>query len=112
MDILEFKARYPQFTDDVQIAFKVQEAEKLLPTFNIEEKDWEIAMQYMVAHLLTLAEQEGASEPIVTRVKADNVEVSFSDRVNPNNWLYKTSYGQLFLMLIKARIKEIGMLVV
>lgn len=113
MDLASFKARYPSFTDDIAIQLALSDAEVLITTYDISDDKTELATAYLTAHLLTLLPNSGVSEPYVTKVKADTVEVQFGDKVaHINDWLNSTSYGQLFALLIKPKVNGIGMVVV
>ncbi len=110
MDLASFKERYPSFTDDKAISIALSDAALLITGYDIDEGKQELALIYLTAHLLTVP--QGASEPQVTRVKADEVEVHFSDRNTSSDWLSQTSYGRLLAMLIKPRRSDIGVLVI
>lgn len=113
MDLASFKQRYPSFTDDVAIQHALDDAELLITTYDIDESKLDRALGYLTAHLLTLLPTSGVTEPYVTKVKADTVEVQFGDKVaHINDWLNSTSYGQLFALLIKQKVNGIGMVVV
>lgn len=101
MDLASFKARYPSFTDDVAIQLALDEAELLVSTYNIDNDKIQAAVGYMAAHLLTLQPTNGATEQKVLKVKADTVEVQFSDKGVDGGWLGLSSYGRLLMLLIK-----------
>lgn len=113
MDLASFKLRYPSFTNDDEILTALDDAELLITTYDIDESKLDRAIGYLTAHLLTLLPTSGVTEPYVTKVKADTVEVQFGDKVaHINDWLNSTSYGQLFAILIKQKVSGIGMVVV
>ncbi len=113
MDLVSFKARYPSFTDDVAIQLALDDAELLIDSYNIPDKKQPMAIGLMAAHLLTLQPNQGATEPYVTKVKADTVEVQFGDKVaNINDWLNSTSYGQMLAQIIEPPTVGVGMVVV
>ena len=113
MDLASFKARYPSFLNDNEIQTALSDAELLITTYNIPDDKLELATAYLAAHLLTLLPTSGVTEPYVTKVKADTVEVQFGDKVaHINDWLNSTSYGQLFALLIRPKVNGIGMVVV
>lgn len=115
MDLALFKARYPQFSDDVAITVALSDAEVLLQSYQIKPSQYDLAMAFMTAHLLTVDEtSEDTTEPQVKRVKAE-VEVEFftqggSDSVN--DWLNSTKYGKLLLALIGRKSTGVGIFVV
>lgn len=98
MDLASFKARYPQFTDDVKTVIALDDASILIQNFNIKDEQKPLAIAYLAAHLLSMP--DGATESFVTKVKAGDAEVSFSDKTANNDWLNQSSFGKLFLMLI------------
>ena len=106
MDLVLFKERYPNFTDDKAISVALGDAQLLITGYNIDEGKRDLALIYLTAHLLSVP--QGASEPQVTRVKADTVEVSFSDKQASNDWLSLTSYGRLLALLINPEVKTHG----
>lgn len=110
MELAAFKARYPSFVDDAATQLALDDAAILLTNYNISSSQVDLATAYLTAHLLTLP--TGASEARVTKVKADTVEVQFSDKQTANDWLNSTSYGKLFLMLVQPKTAGIGVMVV
>lgn len=111
MDLASFKQRYPSFTDDVAIQHALDDAELLITTYDIDESKLDRVLGYLTAHLLTVP--QGAVEQTVTKVKADTVEVQFSDKdVAAYDWLSRSSYGLLLKLLIKPKVTGIGMVVV
>ena len=75
MDLALFKARYPQFVDDVAITVALSDAEVLLQSYQIKPSQYSLAMAYMTAHLLTADKTDtDTTEPQVKRTKADTVE--------------------------------------
>lgn len=111
MDLASFKARYPSFTDDVVIQQALDDAGLFITIYDIADSQYELAMGYLTAHMLTVP--NGATEQTVTKVKADTVEVQFSDKDNlVNDWLGQSSYGRMLKLLIKPKVKGIGMVVV
>ena len=116
MDLALFKARYPQFVDDVAITVALSDAEVLLQSYQIKPSRYDLAMVYMTAHLLTVDDTaEDITEPQVKRTKADTVEVEFfaqggSDSVS--DWLNSTKYGKLLLALIGRKSTGVGIFVV
>lgn len=115
MDLALFKARYPQFVDDVAITVALSDAEILLQSYQIKPSQYDLAMAFMTAHLLTVNDTaEDTTEPQVKRVKAE-VEVEFfeqggSDSVS--DWLNSTKYGKLLLALIGRKSTGVGIFVV
>jgi len=107
MDLALFKQRYPSFTDDVAIQLALDEAELLISMFNIDEDKIQAAIGYMAAHLLTLQPTNGATEQKVLKVKADTVEVQFSDKGVDGGWLGLSSYGRLLMILIKPDERKV-----
>ena len=103
MDLALFKARYPQFSDDVAITVALSDADVLLQSYQIKPSQMSLAMAYMTAHLLTVDDTaEDITEPQVKRVKAE-VEVEFFEQGgsdSTNDWLNSTKYGKLLLALI------------
>ena len=115
MDLALFKARYPQFSDDVAITVALSDAEVLLMSYQIKPSQYSLAMAFMTAHLLTVDTTTDTTEPQVKRAKADTVEVEFfaqggSD--STNDWLNSTKYGKLLLALIGRKSTGIGIFVV
>lgn len=97
MDLASFKLRYPQFTDDTAVQVALSDAGVLIKSYNIDEGKRDLALAYLTAHILTL--EQGATESKVKKVKADTVEVEFSDKSNDTDWLDLTSYGKLLKVL-------------
>lgn len=115
MDLALFKARYPQFVDDVAITVALSDAEVLLQSYQIKPSQYDLAMAYMTAHLLTVDTATDTTEPQVKRTKADTVEVEFfaqggSD--STTDWLNSTKYGKLLLALIGRKSTGVGIFVV
>lgn len=110
MDITSFKAKYSHFQDEAEIKAALDDAGLLIDSFNIDPEKRALGLEYLAAHILTLP--QGEIEPKVTRVKADTVEVAFSDKAGSDSWLASTSYGQMLLLLIKPQIKRMGVFVV
>ena len=115
MDLALFKARYPQFVDDVAITVALSDAEVLLQSYQIKPSQMSLAMAYMTAHLLTVDTTTDTTEPQVKRTKADTVEVEFfaqggSDTAS--DWLNGTKYGKLLLALIGRKSTGVGIFVV
>ena len=115
MDLALFKARYPQFSDDVAITVALSDAQVLLQSYQIKPSQMSLAMAFMTAHLLTVDTTTDTTEPQVKRTKADTVEVEFfaqggSDSVS--DWLNSTKYGKLLLALIGRKSTGIGIFVV
>ena len=115
MDLALFKARYPQFSDDVAITVALSDADVLLQSYQIKPSQYDLAMAFMTAHLLTVDDTaEDTTEPQVKRVKAE-VEVEFfaqggSD--STSDWLNSTKYGKLLLALIGRKSTGVGIFVV
>lgn len=102
MDLASFKSRYPSFTNDIEIQQALDDAGLMITMYDIDSNKVELATALMTAHLLTLLPTNGSSEQIVTKVKADTVEVEFSDKVSAlKNWFHSTSYGSQFELLIR-----------
>lgn len=100
MDLASFKLRYPSFTNDNEIQQALSDASLFVSMYEIDEDKLDLATALMTAHLLTIP--DGATEQKVKKVKADTVEVEFSDKVVAiPTWLESTSYGTLFLLLIR-----------
>lgn len=99
MDLLSFKARYPEFTDDSKILRALDDAVILVSGYSIDAPQRDIATAYMAAHLLSVP--QGATEQVVTKVKSGESEVTFSDKTANNDWLNLSTFGKMFLMLIK-----------
>ena len=115
MDLALFKARYPQFVDDVAITVALSDAEVLLQSYQIKPSQYSLAMAFMTAHLLTVDTTTDTTEPQVKRAKADTVEVEFfaqggSD--STTDWLNSTKYGKLLLALIGRKSTGVGIFVV
>lgn len=115
MDLALFKARYPQFSDDVAITVALSDAEVLLQSYQIKPSQYDLAMAFMTAHLLTVDTTTDTTEPQVKRAKADTVEVEFfaqggNDSVS--DWLNSTKYGKLLLALIGRKSTGVGIFVV
>ena len=116
MGLALFKSRYPQLSDDVAITVALSDAEILLQSYQIKPSQYDLAMAYMTAHLLTADKTDtDTTEPQVKRAKADTVEVEFfaqggSD--STNDWLNSTKYGKLLLALIGRKSTGIGIFVV
>ena len=115
MDLALFKARYPQFIDDVAITVALSDAEVLLQSYQIKPSQYDLAMAFMTAHLLTADTTTDTTGPQVKRTKADTVEVEFfaqggSDSVS--DWLNSTKYGKLLLALIGRKSTGVGIFVV
>ena len=116
MDLALFKARYPQFVDDAAITVALSDAEVLLQSYQIKPSQYDLAMAFMTAHLLTVDEtSEDTTEPQVKRTKADMVEVEFfqqGGKGSVNDWLNSTKYGKLLLALIGRKSTGVGIFVV
>ena len=116
MDLALFKARYPQFVNDVAITAALSDADVLLQSYQIKPSQYDLAMAYMTAHLLTVDEvAEDVTEPQVKRTKADTVEVEFfaqGGKDSTTDWLNSTKYGKLLLALIGRKSTGIGIFVV
>ncbi len=114
MDIIEFKERYPSFTDDKEVQIALSDADVLLSAFCIAPSKLGLAHGYLAAHILSIP--SGGSSQAVKRVKAGSVEVEFTDKniTAQLDWLNMSSYGQLFKLLITPRsmYAGIGMVVV
>lgn len=115
MDLALFKARYPQFSDDVAITVALSDADVLLQSYQIKPSQYDLAMAFMTAHLLTVDTTTDTTEPQVKRTKADTVEVEFfaqggSD--STTDWLNSTKYGKLLLALIGRKSTGVGIFVV
>lgn len=108
MDVATFKARYPQFTDDLAIGYALEEAAILLPLFRIADDKMLLGMRYLTAHLLTVP--QGVTEAFVTKVKAGSTEVTFSDKsfVSATNWLQLSSFGKMLELLAREKISSVG----
>ena len=115
MDLASFKARYPQLSDDVAITVALSDAEILLQSYQIKPSQYDLAMAYMTAHLLTTDTTTDTTEPQVKRAKADTVEVEFFEQGGSDSttdWLNSTKYGKLLLALIGRKSTGIGIFVV
>ena len=115
MDLALFKARYPQFVDDVAITVALSDAEILLQSYQIKPSQYSLAMAYMTAHLLTVDATTDTTEPQVKRTKADTVEVEFFEQGGSDSvidWLNSTKYGKLLLALIGQKSTGVGIFVV
>ena len=115
MDLALFKARYPQFVDDVAITVALSDAQVLLQSYQIKPSQYDLAMAFMTAHLLTTDKTDtDTTEPQVKRVKAE-VEVEFFEQGgsdSTNDWLNSTKYGKLLLALIGRKSTSVGIFVV
>ena len=104
MDLASFKLRYPSFINDEQIEMALSDARLYVAMYEIDADKLDLAIALMTAHLLSLP--VGTTEQVVKKVKADTVEVEFSDKVVAiSTWLGSTSYGLQFGLLIKPYIK-------
>ncbi len=104
MDLALFKLRYPSFVNDIEIQMALDDASLMISVYDIDENIIPLAVGLMAAHLLTLKPDLGASERLVTKVKADTVEVEFSDKVAAiDTWLQSTKYGLQLELLIRGR---------
>ena len=114
MDLALFKARYPQFVDDVAITVALSDAEVLLQSYQIKPSQYSLAMAFMTAHLLTTDKTDtDTTEPQVKRTKADTVEVEFfAQGGSVSDWLNSTKYGKLLLALIGRKSTGVGIFVV
>ena len=115
MDLALFKARYPQFSDDVAITVALSDADVLLQSYQIKPSQYSLAMAYMTAHLLTTDTTTDTTEPQVKRTKADTVEVEFFQQGgndSTTDWLNSTKYGKLLLALIGKKSTGVGIFVV
>ena len=116
MDLALFKARYPQFVDDVAITVALSDADVLLQSYQIKPSQYSLAMAFMTAHLLTVDDTaEDTTEPQVKRAKADTVEVEFFEQGGSDtasDWLNGTKYGKLLLALIGRKSTGVGIFVV
>ncbi len=100
MDLASFKLRYPSFINDTEIELALSDARLYVDMYEIDADKIDLATALMTAHLLTLP--IGTTEQVVKKVKADTVEVEFSDKVVAiSTWLGSTSYGLQFGLLIK-----------
>ena len=115
MDLALFKARYPQFSDDVAITVALSDADVLLQSYQIKPSQYSLAMAFMTAHLLTVDTTADTTEPQVKRAKADTVEVEFfaqGGKDSVSDWLNSTKYGKLLLALIGRKSTGVGIFVV
>lgn len=115
MDLALFKARYPQFVDDVAITVALSDAEVLLQSYQIKPSQYDLAQAFMTAHLLTTDTTTDTTEPQVKRTKADTVEVEFFAQGGNDSvidWLNGTKYGKLLLALISRKSTGVGIFVV
>nr|WP_309577549.1 DnaT-like ssDNA-binding protein [Moraxella osloensis] len=116
MDLALFKARYPQFSDDVAITAALSDADVLLQSYQIKPSQMSLAQAFMTAHLLTVDDTDtDTTEPQVKRAKADTVEVEFFEQGGSDSttdWLNSTKYGKLLLALIGRKSTGIGIFVV
>lgn len=115
MDLALFKARYPQFVDDVAITVALSDADVLLQSYQIKPSQYSLAMAFMTAHLLTTDTAADTTEPQVKRTKADTVEVEFFQQGGSDSttdWLNSTKYGKLLLALIGRKSTGVGIFVV
>ena len=115
MDLALFKARYPQFFDDAAITVALSDAEVLLQSYQIKPSQYDLAIAFMTAHLLTADNTDtDITEPQVKRTKADTVEVEFFAQGNgtADDWLNSTKYGKLLLALIGRKSTGVGIFVV
>lgn len=104
MDLALFKLRYPSFLNDTEIQMALDDASLMISVYDIDENIIPLAVGLMAAHLLTLKPDLGVSEQLVTKVKADTVEVEFSDKVAAiDTWLQSTKYGLQLELLIRGR---------
>ena len=116
MDLALFKARYPQFVDDVAITVALSDADVLLQSYQIKPSQYDLAMAFMTAHLLTVDDTDtDTTEPQVKRTKADTVEVEFfqqGGKDSTTDWLNSTKYGKLLLALIGRKTTGTAIFVV
>lgn len=106
MDLASFKLRYPSFINDNEILIALSDAELYVSMYNIDTDKIELATALMAAHLLTLMPENGTTEQVVKKVKADTVEVEFSEKGGAQNgWLSLTSYGRQFELLTRASMR-------
>ena len=115
MDLALFKARYPQFSDDVAITVALSDADVLLQSYQIKPSQYDLAMAFMTAHLLTTDTTTDTTEPQVKRTKADTVEVEFfqqGGKDSTTDWLNSTKYGKLLLDIKKQKSTGVGIFVV
>lgn len=104
MDLALFKLRYPSFVNDIEIQMALDDASLMISVYDIDENIIPLAVGLMAAHLLTLKPELGLSERLVNKVRADTVEVEFSDKVAAiDTWLQSTKYGQQLELLIRGR---------
>jgi len=111
MDLASFKQRYPSFINDIESQQALSDAGLFINMYDIDDNKLELATALMTAHLLSLP--KGGTEQLVTKVKADTVEVEFSDKGGAHNgWFSLTSYGLQFGLLIKpnSKIREYGVI--
>ena len=111
MDLASFKLRYPSFINDTEIELALSDARLYVDMYEIDADKIDLATALMTAHLLTLP--TGTTEQVVKKVKADTVEVEFSDKVVAiSTWLGSTSYGLQFGLLIKpyTTIRKYGVI--
>lgn len=109
MNLVSFKASYPAFNDDLAISQALSEAELIIRRYDIDDDAKELALSYLVAHLLAIAPNQGATEQTVLRVKSGTNEVQFSDKDNLNNdWLNSSSYGMKLKLLINPPVEQLG----
>lgn len=108
MELAEFKARYSEIdkpNEIIQLA--LDDANTLIHSYNITDIQKNLAIGLLSAHLLTVP--KGETEGHVTKVKADTVEVQFSDRTANNDWLQLTSYGKIFAnMILPSNLNKKG----
>lgn len=108
MDLVTFKAKYPNFQDDTAIGFALSEAELLITRYDIDADKLDVATAYLAAHLLAIQPASGATEQLVTLVRSDTNEVRFSEKMDTTDWLGKSSYGELLKLLINPDISHLG----
>lgn len=102
VDAANFKKAFPEFADvpNVRLTIFSGMAER-----NVNRSVWEEkaddAEMLLTAHFLTLADRQGAGGA-VTQERVGDLSVSYGTSKGNQDELNSTSYGQMFLMMMKT----------
>lgn len=100
---LTFKTRFPEFDSKSNETIQMLIDEASLIIFNFGDLQ-DIAMNYLVAHLLTLNGKSTASQQVSSK-NVGSVSVSFATDSDSSSFYASTSYGQMYLDLRKRLSK-------
>jgi len=102
VDLSQFKKMFPEFADIPNprlTLFSEFAAENINRSVFAERADR--AESLLMAHFLTLANRDGAGGP-VTQERVGDLSTSYGQMGDKNQLLSTTSYGQMFLTIMKS----------